>query len=80
MNPPANGLTMEFGKRDVRKSPGVQSLPVRPPSGSSPERVPRENALDRPVKSKAIAVMLPVVAGGIFLALLSLWIVRHLAG
>ena len=67
---------MDFGKRDMRKSEEIQSRPVLRPGDTSPERP--ENALDRPAKS--LGVMLPVIAGGIFLALISWWAVRHLAG
>ena len=63
---------MDFGKRDVRKSEGIQSLPVLPPGDAVPQR--HENAFNRPAKEKAFGAVLPVIAGGIFLALISLWL------
>ena len=71
---------MEFGKRDVRKSEGVQSLPVRPPVGSSAERISREIVPDKPTQSITLGVMLPVIAGGILLVLISLWLAQHVVG
>jgi hypothetical protein len=68
---------MSFGKRDMRKSEEIQSRPVLRPGDTSPARP--ENALDRPAKANALGV-LPVLAGGIFVALISLWAVRHFAG
>jgi hypothetical protein len=61
----------------MRKSEGVQSRPVLRPGDTSPQRP--ENALDRPAKANALGVMLPVLAGGIFLALILWWALRHLA-
>jgi hypothetical protein len=73
-------MTMEFGKRDMRKSAGVQSVPLRPPGGESSEGSPRENSPDKPTKSITSGVILPVIAGGIFFALAALWIAQHVAG
>ena len=77
-NPQHLVFTMAFGKRDMRKSEEIQSRPLLRPGDASPARL--ENALDRPAKTNAIGVILPVLAGGIFVALISLWAVRHLAG
>ena len=75
---PSNyGLAVEFGKRDVRKSEEVQSLPVRPPAGSPAERIAREIVPDKSTKSITLGVMLPVIAGGILLAL---WLAQHVVG
>jgi hypothetical protein len=69
---------MDFGRRDVRKSENVQSLPVLPPGDASAEQ--REKALGRLAKAKTVGLLLPAIACGIFLALISFWAVRHLAG
>jgi hypothetical protein len=66
---------MEFGKRELRNSPQVRSLPMRTPGHALP--APHEPAAERSAKALG---MLPLTAGGILLALVTLWFVQHLAG
>ena len=72
--------TMAFGKRDMSKNAGLQSLQVRPPGDGPSVPLASDNASERPTKSKPHGVMLPIIAGGIVLALIALWIMRNFAG
>lgn len=70
---------MEFGKRDVRKSAGIQSRQVRPPGNGPPEDTPRENVSEK-ARSTPSGLILPVIAGGILVVLIAIWIVGNVNG
>ena len=70
---------MAFGKRDMSKNAGIQSLPVRPPGDGPSIPLADDNASERLTKSKPKGVMLPIIAGMV-LALISLWLAQHVVG
>ena len=70
---------MEFGKRDVRKSAGIQSRQVRPPGNGPPDNTLRED-ISEETRVKPSGLILPVIAGGILVVLIAIWIVASVNG
>ena len=68
---------MAFGKRDMAKNAGIQSQQVRTPGDGHSVPLGGDDVSARPTKSKPNGVMLPIIAGGIALALISLWLAQH---